>query len=70
MEGRYVWRSGVAEFAVNLVGIEEQVVALYEVAQLLHLAACIKIACGVVRVADKNPFGAFSYEFFKLLDRR
>ena len=43
---------------------------LHQVANLVHLSACIEIACGVVGVTNQDCAGAFVDEFFKLFDLR
>ena len=70
MEGRDVRGACVAEFAIDLVGVEKQVVFFDDVAQKIHFAAGVEIAGGVVGVADKDSFGAGGDQFLELFDGR
>ena len=70
MAGRDVWRTGVDILSVDFVGEEIEVVFLYQVAYLVHLAACVKIARGVVRVANHYRTGALVDQFLELFDLR
>ena len=60
-------RTGVDIFAIDLVGEEVKVVLLHEVAYLVHLAAGVEIARGVVGIADHDGTCAVVDELLKLL---
>ena len=68
MESRNIRGSTVAEFTVNLVTKQVEVVFLYQVANLVHLVAAIEVTCRVVRIADQNTFGFRGNHFLNLLD--
>ena len=69
MAGRNVGRTGVDEFAVDLVRKEEQVVFLHHVADAVHLAAGVEVTRGVVGVADQDAARAVVDQLLELLDR-
>ena len=54
MAGRDVGRPRVDEFAVDLVREEEEVVALHQVADAVHLLARVEVSGGVVGVANQD----------------
>ena len=62
---RYVWRAGIDEFTINLVGEKVQIVFLYQVTYAVHLIACVKVAGRVIRVAYKDTPGAFIYKLLE-----
>lgn len=65
---RDVGRAGVDEFAVDFVGKEIEVVFFDHAAYLLHLAAGVEVAGGIVGVADKYCACARVDEFFEFFD--
>ena len=69
MEGRDIGCAGIAELPVDLVGEEEEVIFLDQVAYLQHLFHRIEVARGVVGIADEDAFGAGGNQFLELLDR-
>lgn len=54
MAGRDVGRPRVDELAVDLVREEEEVVALHQVADAVHLLARVEVSGGVVGVANQD----------------
>ena len=68
MAGADVRAARVDELAIDLVAEQIEVVLLHEVAYLVHFAACIEVARGVVRVADEDGSRLFVDEFLELLD--
>ena len=66
--GRYVGRPGVDEFAVDFVGEEEQVVFFDQVADAVHLLACVQVPRGVVGIADQDTARAVVDELFEFRD--
>ena len=65
--GADVWRTRIDVFAIHLVREQIQVVLLYQIANLVHLAACVQIARRVVRVANHDGACAVVDELLKLL---
>lgn len=59
--------AGVDELAIDLVGEKVEVVFLHEVAYLVHLAARVEVARGIVGVADEYGSGVLVDEGLKLL---
>ena len=70
MAGRDIGRPGVDEFAVNLVGKEEQVVFLDQIADAVHFAARVEVTRGVVGVANQNAARAGIDELLEFGDVR
>ena len=68
MAGRNIGRTGIDELAVNLVGEEEKIVFLHQIADALHLLAGVEVARGVVGVADQDAARALVDQFFELRD--
>ena len=68
MAGRDVGRVGVDELAVDLIGEEEKVVLLDQIANLVHLLASVEVARRVVGVADEEGSRVLVDEGFKLLN--
>ncbi len=69
MERRNVGSACVAEFTVNFVGKQKQVVFLYNIPDLVHLLLGIEISGRVIGVADKYAFGLFCNEFLEFFNR-
>ena len=68
MAGRDVGRVGVDELAVDLIGEEEKVVLLDQIANLVHLLPSVEVARRVVGVADEEGSRVLVDEGFKLLN--
>ena len=67
MAGRDVGRTRVDVLTIDLVGEEIEVVLLHDVAYLVHLAAGVEVARGVVGVTYQDGLGAFVDELLELL---
>ena len=70
MESRDVGCTRVAELAVNLVGEEEEIIFLDQIADLKHLFHSVEIAGRVVGIADKYALCARGDQLLELLDSR
>ena len=69
-QGADIGLAVVAEFAVDFVGDEEEVMAADDVAQGLQLGAAVDIAGRVVGVADQDAPGAGRDDLLEFFDRR
>ena len=61
---------GVAEFAINLIGNKEEVVAFAEVTYGKHILLREEFSRRVARIADKHGLGLVAYELLEFGDIR